>query len=55
MDHEVANDHDRDQVFGLDSQQQSIPIDFWLNQPQHHDRDIHDNQNFQLDHDFGVD
>ena len=36
----VANDHDRDQNFGLDCGQQSIPIDFWLNRPQLHDRDI---------------
>ena len=36
----VANDHDRDQIFGLDCRQQSIPIKFWLNRPQQHDRDI---------------
>ena len=34
----VANDHDCDLIFGL--LQQSIPIDFWLNRPQQHDRDI---------------
>ena len=36
----VANDHDRDQIYGPDSRQLSIPIDFWLNRPQQHDRDI---------------
>ena len=36
----VANDHDRDQIVGLDCRQQSIPIDFWLKRPQKHDRDI---------------
>ena len=36
----AANDHDRDQIFGLDCRQQSIPINFWLNRPQQHDRDI---------------
>ena len=46
--------HDRDQIFGLHSRQQSTPINFCLNQPQQHDCNI-DNQNFQLDHDFGVD
>ena len=30
----VANDHDRDQIFGLDCRQQSIAIDFWINRPQ---------------------
>ena len=36
----VANDRDRDQIFGLDCQQQAIPIDFWLNRPQQHEREI---------------
>ena len=36
----VANDHDCDLIFGLDCCQQSIPINFWLNRPQQHDRDI---------------
>ena len=36
----VANDHEHDQIFGLDCRRQSIPISFWLNRPQQHDRDI---------------
>ena len=38
--HRVASGHDHDQNFGLACRQQSIPIDFWLNRPQQHDRDI---------------
>ena len=26
----VANDHDRDQIFGLAWRQKSLPINFWL-------------------------
>ena len=48
--------YDHDQIFGLDCPQQSIPIYFWLNRPQQHGRDIiHDDQNFQLYQNFGVD
>ena len=36
----VAIDHDRDQIFGLDCQQQLIPIYFWLNQPQELDLEV---------------
>ena len=51
----VLNDHDRDLIFGLYCRQQSIPISFWLNRPQQHDHDVVWRQNFQIDHDFGVD
>ena len=36
----VANDHDRDHILGLYCRQQSIPINFLLDLPQQHDRDI---------------
>ena len=36
----TSNNHDCDLIFGLDCRQQSIPINFWLNQPQQHDHDI---------------
>ena len=36
----VANHHDRDHIFGLYFRKQSIPMDFWLNQTQQHDREF---------------
>ena len=33
----VANNHDHDQIFGINCLQQSIPIHFWLIRPQQHD------------------
>ena len=33
----VANDHDRDQLFGRHCRQQTLAINFWLNQPKQHD------------------